>query len=74
MSDNGAAALRVNQFGFEWGPLEVIRVCDDRRGATISVVTKRGVVDITVTPKGFVRIHDRTKGGKLWQKNSPVAA
>jgi hypothetical protein len=52
------------QFGFTWGPAEVVRVLDDKRfGVLISVQGKRGTVELRVTPGGRVSVH-RDSGRK----------
>ena len=44
---------RITEYGFEWGPLEVVRLISDRRyGYVIAVTNGAETLEIRSTPKG----------------------
>lgn len=53
----------ITKYGFRWGPLEVIRVCSDKRAHTILIYTEHREVQISVSPTGR-RVH-------MWQTKRP---
>lgn len=42
----------LTQYGFTWGPMEVLRACADARYRTIIVRTKHRELQIHVSPTG----------------------
>ena len=45
------------KYGFTWGPMEVSRICgDDKFGRVLRIETPSEVLELRVTPKGFIRV------------------
>ena len=56
------------RFGFEWGPVCVERICNDKTGYYIEVITDKQTLDIRITPSGIIKagipnkiIHSKNK-------------
>ena len=46
---------KVTQFGFDWGPAKVERICQHRGEVIMAVKTPRQELEIRVTPSGLIR-------------------
>lgn len=56
MRENRSPA-RLTEFGFEYGPAEVTRLCTDGDGGVwIEIATARRRMRIRVTPTGLIRV------------------
>ena len=56
---------RNTQFGFDWGNLRVTRIaCDPKFGYVVGIASKHGVVEVRVTPKGYIRVGPTTRMAK----------
>ena len=54
--------IKTTRYGFKYGPAIVERTCDDKKwGVIISIKSDREVLELRVTPKGFIRIGTRRK-------------
>lgn len=58
----------ATEFGFEWGPMRVQRICTIRKGERIigrvvEVVTERDRIELWVTPTGLIRVSRHATGG-----------
>src|SRR5258708_206038 len=55
------------QYGFNWGNLEVIRICSDKKCRVLGLrtpITGKGTVDIYISPTGRIRVFNH-KGKEL---------
>lgn len=60
--------LELTEFGFKYGPVEVQRLCSDRRaGYTIGVTTAKDALQVRVTKMGLIRVFS-VKHGELHPK------
>lgn len=53
--------LVLDQYGFKWGPVSIIRLTSDARGVVIGIKTPHESLDLMVTPRGRVRIYDQIR-------------
>lgn len=52
-----SAKLVNRQYGFKYGPAEVVRIhSDDKIGVALEIKGDRGSVIVRVTPTGLVRV------------------
>ena len=57
------------EFGFQLGPAKVEAFCMLGDGCIIGITTPRGVVQIRVTPTGFVMANDKDGNSVQLSKN-----
>lgn len=54
--------MPITEYGFTYGPAEVIRLhSDDKYGVAIEVKGRRGALVVRVTPSGLVKIEKQPK-------------
>lgn len=58
----GEMNTRTTRFGFEYGPVTVERICDDKKaGVFIALISKREIMEIRITPGGRISIYNHEK-------------
>lgn len=57
----------ITEYGFNWGGVNVERICHDNQGAVIRILGYRQAADIWITSSGKVRViaYYKIKKGKL---------
>lgn len=43
---------KLTQYGFDWGPMKVLRACSDERYHTLLIETKHWNIQLSVSPTG----------------------
>ena len=53
--------VRLDAFGFTWGPAKVTRLTEIRGNVVLKIATLRELLVIRVTPGGLIKIDDPIK-------------
>lgn len=52
--------LEPTHYGFQWGNAEVTRIASDEKGNRwLEIRSERDVVEVRITPSGFLRVAKR---------------
>ncbi len=54
---NSPEYFAESQYGFDWGALQVTRVLSHKGSVLLSLIGKRGSVDVWVTPTGMIKLN-----------------